>query len=53
MLTVRQAADVAGVHPQTLRRWEKAGHITARRTPGNQRRYRRADVEQLVAERAS
>lgn len=33
----------------TVRRWESAGKISAVRTPGNQRRFRRADVDALLA----
>jgi len=41
-LTIHEAADLLGVSPQTLRRWERAGKITcAHRTEGNQRRYDR------------
>ena len=44
-LTIHQAADLLGVSPQTLRRWEREGKgITAQRTAGGQRRY---DVSKL------
>lgn len=45
-----------GSAPLTVRRYEADGKITAQRTPGNQRRFRRADVEKLrdeIAEKAS
>jgi excisionase family DNA binding protein len=32
----------------TLRRWEAAGKIKAWRTPGNQRRFKVADLEALL-----
>lgn len=42
-LTIHEAADLLGVSPQTLRRWERAGKIApVHRTEGNQRRYDRA-----------
>lgn len=47
-LTIRQAATLLNVHPETLRRWERAGRITPERTPTGHRRYIRADVEALL-----
>jgi excisionase family DNA binding protein len=47
-LTTGEAASHLGVSVQTVRRWEKSGHLAAVRTPGNQRRFRRADVEALL-----
>jgi len=45
-LRISEAAKFVGVSTQTLRRWEKAGDITAIRHPGNgYRHYRRADLE--------
>lgn len=41
------AAELAGVHPQTLRMYERKGLLSPRRTPGNSRRYSERDVEQL------
>lgn len=41
------AAELAGVHPQTLRLYERKGLLSPRRTPGNSRRYSERDVEQL------
>jgi len=46
-LPTAAAAGVVGVHPQTLRNYEERGFITSTRTPGGQRRFRRADVEAL------
>lgn len=46
-LTVGAAASILGVHPQTLRNYEAAGHISATRTMGGERRFRRGDVEDL------
>lgn len=37
--TVRDLADAAGVSVQTIREWERRGHLTASRTPGGQRRF--------------
>lgn len=42
------AADLAGVHPQTLRIYERRGLINPYRTPGGTRRYSVADLERLA-----
>lgn len=41
------AAELAGVHPQTLRAYEQKGLVTPKRTEGNTRRYSQADIEKL------
>ena len=41
------AAELAGVHPQTLRIYERKGLLRPERTQGNTRRYSDADVELL------
>ncbi|MGZ6544355.1 MAG: heat shock protein transcriptional repressor HspR [Actinomycetota bacterium] len=41
------AAELAGVHPQTLRIYERKGLVRPKRTQGNTRRYSLADVELL------
>ena len=41
------AADLAGLHPQTLRIYESKGLVTPQRTSGNTRMYSQADVERL------
>ena len=41
------AAELAGVHPQTLRIYERKGLLRPKRTDGNTRRYSDADVELL------
>src|SRR4029077_15145394 len=43
------AAELAGVHPQTLRIYERKGLLRPKRTEGNTRRYSDADVELLRA----
>jgi MerR family transcriptional regulator/heat shock protein HspR len=42
------AAELAGVHPQTLRIYERKGLIAPYRTPGGTRRYSNADLERLT-----
>jgi MerR family transcriptional regulator/heat shock protein HspR len=43
------AAELAGVHPQTLRMYERRGLLRPTRTPGNSRRYSDSDIERLRA----
>lgn len=42
------AAELAGVHPQTLRAYEQKGLVTPQRTSGNTRRYSQADIDRLA-----
>ncbi len=41
------AAEIAGVHPQTLRIYERKGLVDPARTTGGSRRYSEADIEML------
>jgi len=41
------AAELVGMHPQTLRIYEGKGLVRPRRTAGNTRLYSEADVERL------
>ena len=41
------AAELAGVHPQTLRIYERKGLVDPGRTRGGSRRYSEADIAQL------
>lgn len=41
------AADLAGLHPQTLRIYERKGLVDPARTGGGSRRYSDDDIEQL------
>jgi len=42
------AAEIVGMHPQTLRGYEQKGLVEPFRTPGGTRRYSQADVERLL-----
>jgi MerR family transcriptional regulator/heat shock protein HspR len=42
------AAELAGVHPQTLRIYERKGLVRPARTAGNTRRYSESDIERLL-----
>ena len=41
------AAELAGVHPQTLRFYERKGLVDPSRTGGGNRRYSQRDIERL------
>jgi len=47
--TVGEAAYILGVSPMTIRNWDKAGKLRARRNPlNNYRVYKRSDIEYLI-----
>jgi putative resolvase len=48
MLSIKKASDKLGVHPQTLRRWEREGKIIPHRTAKGQRRYNVDELLKLV-----
>jgi molybdopterin-binding protein len=48
---VGEAAELIGVSVDTLRRWEAAGRLRVRRSPGGQRLVSLQDVRRLQAER--
>jgi MerR family transcriptional regulator/heat shock protein HspR len=41
------AAELTGLHPQTLRIYEREGLVTPARSDGGTRRYSRRDIERL------
>jgi MerR family transcriptional regulator/heat shock protein HspR len=41
------AAELTGVHPQTLRIYERKGLLSPKRTSGNTRRYSERDIRRL------
>ena len=45
--TISVAAELTGMHPQTLRMYEQRGLLSPRRTPGGTRRYSDADLDRL------
>lgn len=42
------AAELAGVHPQTLRIYERKGLLEPARTGGGSRRYSEGDIDRLI-----
>lgn len=47
LLSIKQAADMLGVNPKTLRRWENDKKITSKKTKGGHRRYLLSDINFL------
>lgn len=47
LFAIAVAAELSGMHPQTLRQYDKLGLVSPRRTPGQSRRYSMRDVAQL------
>ena len=47
VFVISVAAQLAGMHPQTLRTYDRLGLVTARRTRGRGRRYSPRDVQRL------
>jgi len=48
VFTSSQAARYLGVSLATIRRWTDAGHIGCYRTPGGQRRFARAQLDDFI-----
>lgn len=47
MFAIAVAAELAGMHPQTLRQYDRLGLVSPTRTAGQSRRYSMRDVVQL------
>lgn len=47
VFVISVAAELSGMHAQTLRTYDRMGLVTPQRTTGGGRRYSRADVELL------
>jgi len=47
LYTIGVAAQLAGLHEQSLRMYERRGLVTPRRSKGNIRLYSDADIEQI------
>src|SRR5690348_8274087 len=47
LYVISVAAELAGVHPQTLRIYERKGLLSPARTSGRSRRYSDRDIEML------
>ena len=51
-LSLRQVADMLGIHPATVRLWADRDELPSRRTNGGHRRFRRADIEARLRQEA-
>lgn len=47
LFPIAQAAELSGMHPQTLRQYDRLGLVQPQRTAGQTRRYSMRDVVQL------
>ena len=47
IFAIAVAAELSGMHPQTLRQYDRIGLVVPARTQGGSRRYSPRDVEQL------
>ena len=47
LFAIAVAAELAGMHPQTLRQYDRLGLVSPQRTAGKSRRYSMRDVVQL------
>ena len=50
LLTPAEVAAMFRVNPKTVTRWARAGKISAIRTLGGHRRFRKHEIEQLLKE---
>ena len=48
LFSISVAAELAGVHPQTLRIYEREGLLEPARSPGGTRRYSPGDIDRLA-----
>lgn len=49
LITIREAAEVLGVHPETLRRWDNEGKLKAVRIGElGHRKYNKEEIEKLM-----
>src|SRR5260370_40782790 len=44
---ISMAAELSGLHPQTLRQYDRLGLVSPDRAPGRGRRYSARDIERL------
>jgi excisionase family DNA binding protein len=51
-LSLREAAELLGMHPATVRLWADRNELPSRRTNGGHRRFRRSDIEARVRQDA-
>ena len=52
-ISLKEAADIVGVHPSPIRLWSDKGILPVHRTPGGHRRFRRADASGFLAAKSA
>lgn len=51
LLRIKEAADLLGVNPETLRRWDRSGKLKAVVISiRGDKRYKREDIEKFIKE---
>ena len=53
LLTIQEAANLLRVSVSTLRNWDACGVLSPLRTPGGQRRYTKAQLDQRLSRHES
>lgn len=49
LLNINEVANLFGVHPETLRRWDKTGKLKAIRVGDfGHRKYKKSDIDNLL-----
>lgn len=49
LLRIKEAAEMLGVNPETLRRWDRYGKLSAVKiSKRGDRRYKREDIEKFI-----
>lgn len=49
LLKIKEAAEILGVNPETLRRWDNEGRLSAVRLGKRQdRRYKMEDIQKII-----
>lgn len=48
LLTLEEASETLGVHPDTLRRWDNSGKFQSIKTKGGHRRYKQSQIDEYL-----
>ena len=50
LLRIRETAEMLGLNPETLRRWDRSGKLPAIKiSQRGDRRYRKEDIEKFIS----
>jgi excisionase family DNA binding protein len=47
-LSASDAGQYLGVHPETIKRWARAGTLASKKTPGGRYRFRTDDLDAVM-----